>query len=146
MTDKEKIRISKTELFKLRGVCSQLEKLYDTRDGLIMSLYGTGIDYSKDRIQTSPVNMMEEAFAITSEIDQKIDELIETRNRYVQRIYNMKRDMSVNLLIDIYRNRRSYRSIAYELGVSESTVYERQERALIEYFNTNYSVGIATEH
>lgn len=139
MTDKEKIRISKTELYKLRGISTELEKLYDTRDSLIMSLYGTGIDYSKDRIQTSPVNMMEEAFAITSEIDQKIDRLIETRNKYVEKIYNINNDMYVNLLIDIYRNKRSYGSIAYQLKITKPAVFKRQEKALIEYFNTNYS-------
>lgn len=137
MTDKEKIRIAKNDLFRLANISKQIINAYEARDSLIMSLYGTGIDYSKDHVQTSPVNMMEEAFSRICDCEKRIDDLIDSRRVYLNKIYALQNDRRVNILIDKYYKLKSFRQIAEINNKSVSTVHEIHDDALIEYFNTN---------
>lgn len=134
MTDKEKMMIAKSDMYKLESISKQLIKCYETRESTILGLYGSGIDYSKERVQTTPVNMMEEAFARASEIDDAIDRLIDQKRMILKEIYKLSSDKECNILIDKYSKLKSYSRIAKEYNKPISTIKSIHNNALIHYF------------
>lgn len=134
MTDKEKMMIAKSDMYKLESISKQLIKCYETRESTILALYGSGIDYSKERVQTTPVNMMEEAFARASEIDDTIDRLIDQKRMILKEIYKLSSDKECNILIDKYSKLKSYSRIAKEYNKPISTIKSIHNNALIKYF------------
>ena len=146
MTDRERIRIAKVDMFKLQNVSSQLIKAYEVKEQLITSLYGTGIDYSKDHVQTSPVNAMEEVFSRICDVESKIDSLIDTRRAYLEKIYRLKKDQGVNILIDKYVHLKSFRTIAAEQNKPVMTIHDIHDTSLIEYFYTNCCINLDSVH
>lgn len=137
MTDKDKIAIAKVDMLRLSGISKNVTRLEENKQALLYALYGTGIDYSKDRVQTTPSNMMEEAFAKIDEIEEKIDQLLEAKQELLEKIYRINNDSNVNILIDIYWHNKSYKNLARQMHIGKTTVNDRNKRALIEYFNTN---------
>lgn len=135
MTDKEKMTIAKIDMYKLESISKQIIKCYESRESIILSLYGGGIDYSKDRVQTTPVNRMEEAFARVSEIDERIDKLINLKGKILNNIYLLPSDIGCNILIDKYSKLKSYSIIAKEYHRPISTIKSIHNNALIKYFN-----------
>lgn len=140
MTDKDKIAIAKVDMLRLSGISKNITRLEENKQALIFALYGTGIDYSKDRVQTTPSNMMEEAFAKVSEIDEKIDRLLDSKQELLEKIYKLNNDSNVNLLIEIYWHNKSYKNVARQMHIGKTTVSDRARQALIEYFNTNCGI------
>lgn len=132
------MNISRIDMARLKNLSKQKRNLEEVRDELWMSLTGGAIDYSKDKIQTTPTNNLEEVMARIDEIDRRIDFLIDEIRKYKDVIYAMNTDKYVNVLVDLYIELKSFKQIATSLKKTKSTIFERHEGALIEYYYTKY--------
>lgn len=142
MTGKDKSRLSRIELLKLSSINKQIDSLYQKYDEIYSSLLGTGIDYSKDRVMTTPVNAMETIICDRlSEIEGHIDKLLDQRKKYLSRIYNIQNDNQCNILIERYNNCKSLRRIAKERNQSKTNINRLEQLALISYYDTNYCIN-----
>ena len=140
MTDKDKMNISRIDMARLKNLSKQKRNLEELRDELWMSLTGGAIDYSKDKIQTTPTNSLEEVMSRIDEIDRHIDVLIDEIGKYKDIIYKMNTDKYINVLVDLYIYQKTFNQVAASLGKTKSTIFERHESALIEYYYTKYCV------
>lgn len=141
MTEEEKIRKAHDDLEQIKRKTNKINNLCQRYDELKMSLYGTGIDYSRDRVQTTPHNTMEDIICDKLvEIESQIDGLIDLRDKAIRSIYNIEDDQECNILIDVYVNNKSIREIAANIYMSKSSAHRLLKKALTSYYNTKYGI------
>lgn len=138
MTERDKQTIAKIELAKVPGIITSIIYLSELNEALEFSLMGTGIDYSKERVQTSPVNSMEEVMSRVADNSKKIEQLKETLEKYRQRINRIEDRESIDILIDIYVKSKTFSKIAEERDLKhKSNVEYKYKKALTLYYNIN---------
>lgn len=97
-----------------------LQRLRDRRASLYLDVSFGGMDYSADRIQTTPKNKIEEAMVRLSErmeeLDNDIAEVsIEIDDR-IQSIEKLSNDTHRNILFKRYVEDKTFEEISVELG------------------------------
>ena len=129
-----------------RRINAELSRLHDMKLGAM----STGaIDYSKDRVQTSPKNTLELTVCRYVELEQRIDELIDilidARYKMVYQIRQIDREEYVQILILIYVQLKSLRTASREMNVSYDDAIGLRESALAEFaaLNTDYRDFVA---
>lgn len=145
MTNKDKQTIALIDMLKLQSICKKLYQLALQYEKDEASLLGGGIDYSKDRIQITPTNQIEEIECRLYDLRNKIDDLITQKHNYIALMQKIKDNEEYNVLIDIYVHQKSLSKIAAERSkpkkkVTKSSIYRLKQRALISYYeSTKYS-------
>lgn len=130
MTILEKIKI----LEQYRGLTNRINNIEESIINLRLSALPSGIDYSKDKVQTSPIDQMPEYAAELSEmielLEKKRKEFIKIKIMIEKAIINMENHDEANLLYMRYIQFKYWEDIAEELHVSEPTVYRLKSSAL----------------
>ena len=141
-----KVKMTKAEKYLL-----QLHKLNDSinagmirLDELRAAMYGmSGMDYSADRVQTSPKQQMEEAVArymdYSRYLDQRIDTFVCLKEQYEEQIAGMQNPVFQTILYMKYIQFKSIKDISNELKQSIRHIYRKKKEAL-QAFETQYLV------
>lgn len=137
MTDEDKMQIAKIELHQLRGRCA----LYEGRDilkleDLFWKATGQGaMDYSKVRVQTSPVNSMERC----------IVEMVDFERKLAKDEQELRKDIKAVEFSPVLMLRYVYgykwKDVAKKLNLSVAHVkgYLLKQH-LVEYFNRKHNI------
>lgn len=111
---------AKEYLRQIKILRHYLQRLRERRSSLHLDVSFGGIDYSADRIQTTPKNKMEEAMVRLSERLEKIDNSIakvsvdiDDRISSIERLSN---DTHRNILFKRYVEDKTFEQISVELG------------------------------
>lgn len=135
MKREEKIKKAKAKLIKAKEIVRKIKADYYAINELRLSLMGTVLDYSKDRVQTTPENAMEKVMANIEEHEQSIarnqmilasihHSMIVLDERHREVLTNIYlRDLSVNATAE--RMHCSVRSINYIRNDALEMYYEK---------------------
>lgn len=97
-----------------------LQRLKDRRANLHLQVSFGGIDYSADRIQTTPKNKLEEAAVRLSErmadLDEKIAKISLEIDDRIGSIEKLSNDTHRNILFKRYVEDKSFEEISVEMG------------------------------
>lgn len=142
MNDRDKIRIASLELHRLSA---QIDKLYVFTDQKAEALFwraaGIGaIDYSKERVQTSPQNMMESAMVSLVDLQNKQHIHLSPIVKKVNEIKSLSVANSDVLLYkyvyrDSKRNHFTNSQIAKLLETTTDHIKYQHRIACVEYFD-----------
>jgi predicted ATP-dependent protease len=98
---------------------------------------GGGIDYAKDRVQTSPQNAQEERIcryvAMEDEIKSNISDYTEKRHRIIDEIHKLKDKRHMDVLYKHYVEFKGFRAIAKEMHFSYEYIRHLHKDALHEF-------------
>lgn len=115
----------------------ELERLDEMKSGA----GGVGaIDYSKDRIQTSPVNAIERRVCSYVDFEEKlnshIDQFIDAKEQVISEIRGLHQKNYINVLYKVYVQYKSIRQAAGEMKMSYSYVVQLHKKALKAFAET----------
>lgn len=139
MTDKDKQTIAKIDLLKIQGLTKRVNNLLEANESLFYSTQGTDIDYSKDHVQTSPKNQLEESLTQICDNDREIKKMLQELNSYKEKLYRIPNAKHTKVLFEIYIEGKSFSDIAKEGQYKyRSNVEYIHKKALVSYYNTIY--------
>ncbi len=109
----------------------KMEELAD----LMTAATSTGaIDYSKDRVQTSPQNAQENRICkyvdLDAEINREIDEFVDIKHRVTKEIQELNVDYYIKILFKVYVQYKTVKDAANEIGLSYQYVRDLHKKAL----------------
>ena len=109
----------------------KMEELAD----LMTAATSTGaIDYSKDRVQTSPQNAQENRICkyvdLDAEINKEIDEFVDIKHRVTKEIQELNVDYYIKILFKVYVQYKTVKDAANEIGLSYQYVRDLHKKAL----------------
>lgn len=138
MTERDKQTVAEIELLKLKGIIKNITSLKEQNQALEFSLMGTGIDYSKDHVQSSPVNSMELVLSQVCDNSKKIEGLKDEARSYIKKINKINNTCCIKILYDIFINNKSFGLITKENNYkNRSYTQYLYKKALTLYFNHN---------
>lgn len=138
MDNRDKQTIAKMELLKVKGLTKRIQQLVDMNETLCWSLMGTGIDYSKDHVQVTPTNHMEEVMAKVYDNSKEIEKLMNTLETHKKDIYKLSNAKHTKVLLQIYVENKTFREIMVEGGFKyKSNVEYLHKQALISFYEHN---------
>lgn len=98
------------------------------------------IDYSKDRVQTSPVNALERRVCnyvdFEKRINAHIDQFVDAKERIIAEIRGLHHKHYINILYKIYVQFKSIREAAGEMKISYRYAVELHKKALKAFSET----------
>lgn len=97
-----------------------------------------GIDYSKDRVQTSMSgdsigNTVVRYVTLNDEINAEIDSFIDAKNQIIHEIRELKDKNFINVLYKVYVQYKNVKTAAYEMGMSYPHVKRLHQNALLMF-------------
>lgn len=111
---------AKEYLRQIRVKRNQIKRFKDRRASLHLDVSFGGIDYSKDRVQSTPQNAMEKAMMKLSErmayLDRKIAELSLDIDDRLNSIESLDNGTYRDILFKHYAEYKSFEQISVELG------------------------------
>ena len=121
----DQLRVSDTKINQ------KMEELAD----LMTAATSTGaIDYSKDRVQTSPQNAQENRICkyvdLDAEINREIDEFVGIKHRVTKEIQELNVDYYIKILFKVYVQYKTVKDAANEIGLSYQYVRDLHKKAL----------------
>jgi len=140
MSDK-KVLSAKRYLEQLENIDisinQELERLEEMKSGA--SCTGA-IDYSKDRVQTSPVNALEKRVCNYVDLEERlnshIDQFVDAKEQIIAEIRGLHHKHYINILYKIYVQFKNIRQAAGEMGVSYRYAVELHKKALKAFEDT----------
>lgn len=119
------------------SINQELERLAEMKSGA----GGVGaIDYSKDRVQTSPVNALEKRVCNYIDFEERlnshIDKFVDAKERIISEIRGLHHKHYINILYKIYVQFKSIREAAGEMKISYSYAVELHKKALKAFSET----------
>ena len=112
----------------------EIERLEAEREALLSLLDVRGIDYSKDKVQTSPSDKMSEIIAKAADKDSEIRSNIGMcemlQGRMVEEIKKCSDEISRTILINRYLLDMQWQEIADSMNYSRSTILRKAYEAL----------------
>lgn len=115
------------------------QKLKELDDLRHMSICINGIDYAKERVQTSPgqdapfTRVIERIDKLSRDIDQEIDEYVDEKHAVIQTIQELDCDMHTEILYKRYVEFKSFEQISVEIGYAYRHTLRKHGSALREY-------------
>lgn len=102
----------------------------------------SGIDYSADKVQSSPkddtmVNAVLRILKKEEEIEKKIIEWTEERSAIVQKIQKMREPRYMKVLYERYVNHKSFEEIAVMMNYEYSYIRKLHIEALVSFEKTH---------
>lgn len=108
-------------------------------EGLRTKLVGVGgVDYSDDRVQTSPksnarfAEILHNIECLEKEINDDIDKLVNKKHEIISQIQELKQPKQIEILYKRYVEYKSLEVIAREMGYSYQYAKELHRKALRE--------------
>lgn len=136
MTAKEYLK----KLQRLDTVITQ--KISELGDLRIMSRSVGGIDYSKERVQTSPfgdatfVKMISRMCDLEVEINAEIDKFVEEKHKIINQIQNLKNPKHIDMLYKHYVEFKRLEVVAVEMNYTYQYARELHGLALQDFEKT----------
>lgn len=111
------------------------QKLEELTALKIDARYTSGIDYSKDRVQTSGSgdtvgNAVVRYVSLANEINAEIDSFADAKHQIVNEIQSLNADNYIKVLFKIYVQFKSIRAVADDMSMSYPYVIELHKKAL----------------
>jgi hypothetical protein len=130
------------QLQRLDTVINQ--KIKEVDDLRMKSRCAGGIDYSKERVQTSPsgdapfVKLIGRIVDLEAEINAEIDRYVDEKHKIINQIQRLKNADYISLLFKRYVEYKKFETIAVEMNFTYQYVIEMHRYALKE-FETTYN-------
>lgn len=126
---------AKQYLDQLRVIDTKINQKTEELADLMTAATSTGaIDYSKDRVQTSPQNAQENRICkyvdLDAEINREIDEFIDIKHRVTKEIQELNVDYYIKILFKVYVQFKTVKDAANEIGLSYQYVRDLHKKAL----------------
>jgi DNA-directed RNA polymerase specialized sigma subunit len=126
---------AKQYLDQLRVIDTKINQKMEELADLITAATSTGaIDYSKDRVQTSPQNAQENRICkyvdLDAEINREIDEFVDIKHRVTKEIQELNVDYYIKILFKVYVQYKTVKDAANEIGLSYQYVRDLHKKAL----------------
>ena len=135
---------AKQYLDQLRVIDTKINQKMEELADLMTAATSTGaIDYSKDRVQTSPQNAQENRICkyvdLDAEINREIDEFVDIKHRVTKEIQELNVDYYIKILFKVYVQYKTVKDAANEIGLSYQYVRDLHKKALkaFEELHTN---------
>lgn len=126
---------AKQYLEQLRVIDTKINQKMEELSDLMTAATSTGaIDYSKDRVQTSPQNAQENRICkyvdLDAEINREIDEFVDIKHRVTKEIQELNVDYYIKILFKVYVQYKTVKDAANEIGLSYQYVRDLHKKAL----------------
>lgn len=126
---------AKQYLEQLRVIDTKINQKMEELADLMTAATSTGaIDYSKDRVQTSPQNAQENRICkyvdLDAEINREIDEFVDIKHRVTKEIQELNVDYYIKILFKVYVQYKTVKDAANEIGLSYQYVRDLHKKAL----------------
>mgnify|MGYP002650157857 FL=1 len=126
---------AKQYLDQLRVIDTKINQKMEELVDLMTAATSTGaIDYSKDRVQTSPQNAQENRICkyvdLDAEINREIDEFVDIKHRVTKEIQELNVDYYIKILFKVYVQYKTVKDAANEIGLSYQYVRDLHKKAL----------------
>ena len=126
---------AKQYLDQLRVIDTKINQKMEELADLMTAATSTGaIDYSKDRVQTSPQNAQENRICkyvdLDAEINREIDEFVDIKHRVTKEIQELNVDYYIKILFKVYVQYKTGKDAANEIGLSYQYVRDLHKKAL----------------
>ena len=126
---------AKQYLDQLRVIDTKINRKMEELADLMTAATSTGaIDYSKDRVQTSPQNAQENRICkyvdLDAEINREIDEFVDIKHRVTKEIQELNVDYYIKILFKVYVQYKTVKDAANEIGLSYQYVRDLHKKAL----------------
>ena len=126
---------AKQYLNQLRVIDTKINQKMEELADLMTAATSTGaIDYSKDRVQTSPQNAQENRICkyvdLDAEINREIDEFVDIKHRVTKEIQELNVDYYIKILFKVYVQYKTVKDAANEIGLSYQYVRDLHKKAL----------------
>lgn len=121
------------------------QKIKEVQDLRLKSQSTGGIDYSKDRVQTSPsgdapfVKLIGRIIDLEAEINAEIDAFVDEKHKIINQIQGLKNADYISLLYKRYVEYKKFETIAVEMNFTYQYVLNMHGYALKE-FETTYKM------
>lgn len=121
------------------------QKIKEVQDLRLKSQSIGGIDYSKDRVQTSPsgdapfVKLIGRIIDLEAEINAEIDAFVDEKHKIINQIQGLKNADYISLLYKRYVEYKKFETIAVEMNFTYQYVLNMHGYALKE-FETTYKM------
>lgn len=135
MERKDKETIAKLKLIAIRDQGRKMRAKLEKVEELRLSLYGTGIDYSKDNVQITPANTMEIYEAEIDDLNRQIEAIKSSMQAQASKLEELeKRERFI--ILNKYFNDMSISQISKSMKLGERSVKVIHKKALVSYYNT----------
>lgn len=126
---------AKQYLDQLRVIDTKINQKMEELADLMTAATSTGaIDYSKDRVQTSPQNAQENRICkyvdLDAEINREIDEFVDIKHRVTKEIQELNVDYYIKILFKVYVQYKTVKDAANEIGLSYQYARDLHKKAL----------------
>jgi hypothetical protein len=127
------------QLKKLNTLINQ--KIRELDDLRIMSTSISSIDYSKDRVQTSPsgeapfVKIINKMQTLNEEINVEIDKFVDKKHIIINQIQELHNPLYIDLLFKVYVEFKRYEVVAVEMNYTIRNIYIIHGKALQAFQN-----------
>lgn len=126
---------AKQYLDQLRVIDTKINQKMEELADLMTAATSTGaIDYSKDRVQTSPQNAQENRICkyvdLDAEINREIDEFVDIKHRVTKEIQELNVNYYIKILFKVYVQYKTVKDAANEIGLSYQYVRDLHKKAL----------------
>lgn len=126
---------AKQYLDQLSVIDTKINQKMEELADLMTAATSTGvIDYSKDRVQTSPQNAQENRICkyvdLDAEINREIDEFVDIKHRVTKEIQELNVDYYIKILFKVYVQYKTVKDAANEIGLSYQYVRDLHKKAL----------------
>lgn len=126
---------AKQYLDQLRVIDTKINQKMEELADLMTAATSTGaIDYSKERVQTSPQNAQENRICkyvdLDAEINREIDEFVDIKHRVTKEIQELNVDYYIKILFKVYVQYKTVKDAANEIGLSYQYVRDLHKKAL----------------
>lgn len=126
---------AKQYLDQLRVIDTKINQKMEELVDLMTAATSTGaIDYSKDRVQTSPQNAQENRICkyvdLDAEINREIDEFVDIKHRVTKEIQELNVNYYIKILFKVYVQFKSLKVASGEMGMSYQYVRDLHKKAL----------------
>lgn len=126
---------AKQYLDQLRVIDTKINQKMEELADLMTAATSTGaIDYSKDRVQTSPQNAQENRICkyvdLDAEINREIDEFVDIKHRVTKEIQELNVDYYIKILFKVHVQYKTVKDAANEIGLSYQYVRDLHKKAL----------------
>lgn len=143
MNKEKKLLSAKKYLRQLESIDAQINQDLERLEEMKRSAMRTGgIDYSRDRVQTSPVgdklgDNVARYTTFDDEINAEIDRFVDAREQIIREIRELHDVNYVQVLFKVYVQFKSLKATAQEMKRSYNFVLDIHKKALAEFEETH---------
>mgnify|MGYP002546476161 CR=1 FL=1 len=144
MNNERKSLSARQYLGQLEVIDTKVQQKLEELETLMIGACGiNGIDYSKDRVQTSSAgdtvgNAVTRYVSLNEEINAEIDEFADIKHKVIKEIQSLNNSNYIKVLFKVYVQYKSLKATADDMGISYQHVRNIHKKAL-EEFETMYS-------